>query len=105
MNLQDDILQQLQVIRKELAELKTIKKDVLTFEEACEYLSVSSSHLYKLTSSHQVPCYQPNGKKLYFRRQELDQWLLRNPKYLHDEIDQLAANYIISNSKRRGGIV
>jgi excisionase family DNA binding protein len=101
---ENDILQQLHVIRKELAELKVTQKEVLNFDEACEYLSISASHLYKLTSTHQIPCYQPNGKKLYFRRCEVDEWLLRNRKAATNEIEKMASDYVMLNSRKGGGL-
>jgi excisionase family DNA binding protein len=99
-----EIIEQLQIIRRELAELKIVKKDVLNLDEACEYLNISTSHLYKLTSTHQIPCYQPNGKKLYFKRNELDEWLLRNRKSASDDIEKMASDYVILNS-RKGGVL
>jgi len=104
MNTEMDILNLLHVIRKELAELMILKKDVLNLDEACEYLSVSASHLYKLTSTHQIPCYQPNGKRLYFKRNELQEWLLRNRKCTSHEIEELASSYILSRSISKGGV-
>lgn len=53
-------------------------KKVLTFNEACFYLGISPSLLYKLTSSREVPHYKPRGKMLYFSKDELDQWLMQN---------------------------
>lgn len=53
-------------------------KKVLTFNEACLYLGVSESLLYKLTSSKEVPHFKPRGKMLYFSKEELDHWLMRN---------------------------
>lgn len=53
-------------------------KKVLTFGEACLYMGVSESLLYKLTSAREVPHYKPRGKMLYFNKEELDQWLLQN---------------------------
>lgn len=53
-------------------------KKVLTFEEACLYMGVSESLLYKLTSAKEVPHYKPRGKMLYFNKEELDRWLLQN---------------------------
>lgn len=53
-------------------------KDVLTSDEACEYIGISSSLLYKLTSAKEIPCYKPRGKMLYFKRTEIDEWLLKN---------------------------
>lgn len=53
-------------------------KEVLTFSEACVYMGVSESLLYKLTSAKEVPHYKPRGKMLYFNKSELDRWLLQN---------------------------
>lgn len=104
MDSQNNILQQLQIIMKALSELTIVKKDVLNFDEAREYLSISASHLYKMTSSHSITCYQPNGKKLYFKRSELDEWLLRNRKCASDEIEVNASNYILT-SRKKGGLI
>ena len=51
----------------------------LTFEEAADYLGLSKSYLYKLTSANKIPHYKPQGKRVYFAKVELDTWLLRNP--------------------------
>jgi excisionase family DNA binding protein len=103
----DFLIAQLKKIEADISELKLVKKDVLSLKEACEYLDVSSSNLYKLTSKGQIPHYCPMGKKLYFKRTELDQWLLRNAKVNinNDEIARIAADYLIQNPKRKGGIV
>lgn len=79
-----------------------LKKNVLNFKEACVYLQLSQSHLYKLTSGDLIPHYKPNHKKIYFNRVELDKWLLRNRVETIDEIEQKAADYIIKKGKARG---
>lgn len=43
--------------------------------EAAEYLAVTKGFLYKLTSAHRVPYYKPCGKKVFFRKGDLDEWL------------------------------
>lgn len=53
-------------------------KNTLTFKEACMYLGVSESLLYKLTSTLEIPHYKPRGKLLYFDKGELDNWLHQN---------------------------
>jgi len=71
------------------------QKTVLNFEEASVYTGLSKSHLYKLTSTGGIPCYKPTGKKLYFNKEELDEWMLRNKKLSQDEIDDKAENYLM----------
>ena len=61
-----------------LEENNLLQKPILTFEEACKYLNLQSSFLYKLTSRRQISHFCPGGKKLYFKRDELDAWLLQN---------------------------
>lgn len=72
------ILEKLTEIANKLDEQNLLQKAILNFSETCRYLDVSESHLYKLTSTKQIPHFCPQGKKLYFKREELEQWLQRN---------------------------
>lgn len=94
-----NIIEKLNSIEKLIVEQQTMQKQVLNFNETCKYLELSQSHLYKLTSTGAIPHYKPNGKKIYFNRPELDQWLLRNKIDSLDEIEQKAANFLISKGK------
>lgn len=94
-----NIIEKLNSIEKLIVEQQTMQKQVLNFNETCKYLELSQSHLYKLTSTGAIPHYKPNGKKIYFNRPELDQWLLRNKIDSLDEIEQQAANFLISKGK------
>lgn len=93
------ILTKLNSIEKMLQEQNMLKKEVLNFNEAAIYLEVSHSHLYKMTSTGVVPSYKPNGKKLYFSRMELDNWLLSNRQTSLEEIDQQAADYLVKKGR------
>jgi excisionase family DNA binding protein len=95
-----DFLESLAVLASKIDELNILQKPVLNFDEACRYLHISPSHLYKLTSQKQIPHFCPQGKKLYFKREEIDNWLLRNRQSTADEIDHFATDYIIR--KKRG---
>ncbi len=61
------------------------RKEIISFKEAAVYLSVSESHLYTLTSKRLIKHYKPN-KKIYFVRQELNEWVLAKPIDTFDEI-------------------
>src|SRR5574344_513334 len=95
----DEILKTLTSIEQKLTEQNLLQKEIFTFAEACLYLDLSSSHLYKLTSGNAIPCYCPQGKKLYFRRAELDAWLTSRRNNTAGEVEQQAADYIV----RQGG--
>ncbi|MEY3500310.1 MAG: hypothetical protein RL308_1979 [Bacteroidota bacterium] len=73
------IIQKLDNIERMLTDQTIQQKDVLNLNEACQFLDISPSHLYKLTSTKQIPHFCPQGKKLYFERMALKEWLKRNP--------------------------
>ena len=93
-----------QILSKQIEDLKVkienieklflTQKNVLNFSELKLYTNLSESYLYELTSSGGIPCYKPNGKKLYFKKQEIEDWLLSNRKATNIEIDELASTHI-----------
>ena len=99
MNTDNLIPEKLTEIANKLDEQNLLKKTTLNFNEACKYLDVSPSHLYKLTSTKQVPHFCPQGKKLYFRRDELDTWLQRNRQSSLDEPEQDAAHLVVRSNR------
>ena len=94
------ILDKLTEIANKLSEQNLLQKTVINFNEACIYLDVSTSHLYKLTSTKHIPHFCPQGKKLYFRREELDTWLQRNRQSTAEESEANASDLLI-RSKRK----
>ena len=72
-------LESMQSIEERLTNLERINqgaKTILTLEEVAKYTNYSKSYIYKLTSRREIPCYKPNGKQLYFKRTEIEEWLL-----------------------------
>lgn len=51
----------------------------LSFPEACRYLNLSASYLYKLTHRKAIPYYKPTGKRVFFDRSQLDAFLRQGP--------------------------
>ena len=58
--------------------LKRNEKNMLTFKEACGYLGFSKSFLYKLTSKNTIPHHNPTGRKMFFFKKELENWVTTN---------------------------
>ena len=63
---------------KKIESLLYVKKEMLTQQEAADYLGVSMSQLYKMTHKCEVPFYKPHGKNNFFDVSELAQWMIRN---------------------------
>lgn len=76
-------------------------KNVLSFEEACRFLNLSKSYLYKLTSGNLIPHYKPQGKMLYFERAELEAWLRRNPVKTQARLKPRHSNTCSAAPRRR----
>ncbi len=77
-----------------------LNKEILNFNDACQFLDYSKSYLYKLTYSRQIEHYKPNGKKLYFKKSDLEAWLLRNRIKTADEIELEAIDFVV----KKGGV-
>lgn len=76
------------------------QKEILNFNEAVAYLDVSKSYLYKLTSTNKITFSKPNNKLIYFRRIDLDNWMLQNKNESIGVLQEDVTNYL--NRKRHG---
>ena len=75
-------------------------KPVLNLEETVLFTGLSKGHLYRLTSEKQIPYYK-KCRKLYFKKSELEAWLLERRVSTQAEIEaQVTTRNSIS---RQGG--
>ena len=95
----EQIFKEVQELKKLIFEQSMLHKEVLNFNEAAVYLEVSHSHLYKLTSTGTIPAYKPNGKKLYFNRQELNTWLLSNRQSSVSNIEEEVSQFKLKTGR------
>ena len=69
-----------QLILEKLDKLKKIllkkEKPFLTIDEASEYIGLSKNTIYSYTSKNILKHYKLQGRKLYFRIQDLDNFIL-----------------------------
>lgn len=52
-----------------------IPSNLLTVDELSEYLKLSKSHVYTLTSQQKIPHIKLLNKKLLFDKNEINEWL------------------------------
>lgn len=77
-------------------------KEVLTTKEAANYLGISLSYLYKLTSRGEIPHSKPMGKVCFFSRPELEEWAKNTNRVASaEEIASRASNYLT----KKGGVL
>lgn len=86
----DDVMAEIGQRFDRLEQLALIgAKPVLNFEEAVAFTGLSKGHLYRLTSEKQIPYYK-KCRKLYFKKSELEDWLLERRIATQAEIDSRA---------------
>lgn len=73
-------------------------KPVLLVEEAAIFTGFSVQHLYRLTSSKQIPHYKKD-RKLYFKKSELEEWMLEHRVQTNEEIERQAEQIIRHKSR------
>lgn len=81
---------------KEVVELIKIRGFANT-EEASIYLGLSIHYIRRLAREKTLSSFKPNGKCIYFKTEDLDNFLLGNKRIDNKKISQKAAKYIFSN--------
>ena len=69
------------------AEPVSEEEGFLTVDEAANYLHISVHTLYGMTSKNKIPYHKP-GKKLYFLRSELEDWVASGRRSTNEELKQ-----------------
>jgi excisionase family DNA binding protein len=69
-------------------------KEVLTLQEAAQYMGIARSSLYKMTSNQTIPFYRPNGKLIFFERDDILTWIRRNRVFSTEEIEEEARRHM-----------
>lgn len=72
--------------------------ELLTIQQAALLLSLSVPTIYGLVSRAEIPV-SKRGKRLYFSKQELTDWIKAGRKRTNTEIQEAAINY--TNRKRK----
>jgi excisionase family DNA binding protein len=84
-------------IEKPTQNLGFLAKEVLSFKEALALLDISASMLYKLTHKRAINFYKPSGKLIYFKKEDLINWMLGNKHETCEEV----SNQLFENLKMR----
>ena len=60
-------------------------KKVLNLKEVVEYTGIKKSTIYHYTHTKKIPHSKPTGRAVFFDREKIDRWLLKNPVLTDDE--------------------
>ena len=72
---------------------------VFTMDETAKYLKISKPTLYGLTAKRIIPHYK-RGKRLYFRKADMDEWIYKGKVKTDAEIKDEVSNYFVRRTKR-----
>jgi excisionase family DNA binding protein len=98
------ILERLDRIEKAIASLNItnpiqINNAPMDVKDLSEYLKLSVSAIYKLTSTSEIPHYK-SGKRLYFKKEEIDEWIFSKRIKTRDDIENEAMEYLRKNPRK-----
>ena len=73
-------------------------EQLLSIDEVAELLHLAKSTIYSKVSKNELP-YMKRGKRLYFSKTDLMEYLKKGRKKSKDEIEQEADNYLRKKKK------
>jgi excisionase family DNA binding protein len=73
-------------------------EQLLTIQEAAEFLSLTVPTMYSKVSKGELPVMK-RGKRLYFSRTELMEYIKKGRRKTNVEIEQEAEAYLLNNKK------
>ena len=86
------VMSVLDKIYKEISELKELslrsQLEFIDIDEASKHLRLKKSYMYGLIHRNQIPFYKPNGKKVYFKKCELNDWIEKSKVRALDEVEK-----------------
>lgn len=54
--------------------------DTYTTDDLVKVLGISKAEIYRLTAKNEIPCHRPTGRRLMFKRKEINRWVSLNNK-------------------------
>jgi excisionase family DNA binding protein len=71
----------------------------MNIASAAEYLGISKGSMYRLVYDREVPHYKI-GKRISFRRDELDEWISKSRVKASSEIEDEASDYLTRRGRK-----
>jgi len=108
----DKLPEAVTMLTKEVSELKRLliekqeqptdqPEQLLTIDEVATLLHLTKPTVYSKVSKNELPGVCKQGKRLYFDRQTIIDWIKQGRKKSNAEIEQEAKAYLLNNKKAR----
>jgi excisionase family DNA binding protein len=90
----------LERLESKVTELQQAQDVWLTLPEAASYLKISHSTAYKWSAAKRIPgSFRPTGKRLYFSKRALDEFIRSKPITTSEELEREATNRVTLRRK------
>ena len=96
----ENLIQELSVITVREVTQPAIERKWMNVQQVAAYLSISTSYIYKRTSTMEIPLYK-RGIILFFLKEDIDNWLVGFRQKTRHEIETEAANYVMKRRRSR----
>lgn len=90
----DDIMRELQEIKKILL---LGSKEVLNVDDVATLLGVSKDRVYHMVSNRDIPCYKRGNRSVFFKKREIEDWMLEYKQESNEEIRAKAISYCFTH--------
>ncbi|MDX1943187.1 MAG: helix-turn-helix domain-containing protein [Saprospiraceae bacterium] len=91
--MREELREELQTVLQEIPSIPK-GKNVMDINAFCAYTGLSKQTVYRKTASGEIP-HSKRGKRLYFDKKEIDEWLMANkvsPERMEDKTEQYFSN-------------
>lgn len=88
-------------IRSLREEISRGSKEFIDMEDMQKLTGFSRSYIYKLTSKREIPFYRPHGGKIFFKRQEVEDWIESSRVSSVSEISSRSAYLVAEQAFRK----
>ena len=79
--------------------LKEATEEIMTVEQLSDYLTIARQTIYGKCSSKEIPYYK-RGKRLYFKKSEINNWINCGIRYTKEELLLQAENWIKKHPRK-----
>lgn len=95
-------MEQKEILSMILAKIDEIgsvnRSEYMKFKDACSYLGVTKTQLYRLMYERQITYSKPSGKITYFKKSDLDDYLTRNTVPSLASVSGMASDYVLNSA-------
>lgn len=86
------------ILDKLEASERITRSEYLNQKEACVYLGVTKTQLYRLMYERQITYSRPSGKIAFFKKADLDEYMTRNTVPSLERLEAMACDHVTSGA-------